>query len=987
MHETFLRNVKTMFFNFSTNQMSRMGHFVGRKKSPVTLRSIGTPGAVDYLFCLQLPKQFFIQLSAVLVLLSFTFIANAQKTEKIFLSGTGSDHTVNWQFYCTAGQNSGKWTTIPVPSNWELQGFGKYNYGLDKDTLKGKEQGLYKYNFNVPASWKGKDINIVFDGSMTDTKVLINGQQAGAIHQGSFYRFKYDITKLLKYGQTNLLEVTVSKQSENASVNGAERKGDFWIFGGIFRPVYLEAFPKEHISHVAVNAQADGSFDASLKLSNANAGTITGQLYTLAGLKAGAAFTVGVKKGDTVAKIKTRLAGAKQWSPEFPNLYNVVFTLNANGKAIHNVQQRFGFRTIEFRERDGIYVNNVKIKFKGVNRHSFWPTTGRALNKTRSIEDVKLIKGMNMNAVRMSHYPPDDHFLDVCDSLGLFVLDELTGWHNFYDTRVGSKLVKEMIEKDVNHPSITIWDNGNEGGFNLDLDHLFDEYDIQKRPLIHPWTIFRGINTQHYINYDYGTGTNLHGHDVAFPTEFLHGLYDGGAGAGLDDFWELMYHTPISAGGFIWSFADEDVVRTDKDGMLDADGDHAPDGILGPYHEKEGSYNAIKEIWCPVRMEAREITPAFDGRFRLENRYLYTNTKQCTFSYKLAHLSNPYQKADGRVKTGSILSPNVAPGQFGYLQMQLPADWKSYDVLYVTAYDNSKNELYTWSYPIVGHGTVTSRMITKTGSKKPEITEADSLYKVSANGIDVAFSRNSGMLVSVKNSKGSIPFNRGPILAEGWDKAGFQKLSYHYDNDNLVIEATFEKKTTEAQLKWTVFPSGWIEMALKYWPIGEEGNMLGISFSYPEKDVKGVTYMGDGPYHVWKNRLKGVTLNVWDKKYNSTITGNPQPKIEYPEFKGYYSNLYWMKLNTTGQPITIVCDNRDVFMRLFTPDKPKKVYNTAPDFPSGDISFMNGITAIGTKSQKADKLGTQGFPNKYFDYYKDINMALAITLYFDFSGK
>jgi hypothetical protein len=210
-------------------------------------------------------------------------------------------------------------------------------------------------------------------------------------------------------------------------------------------------------------------------------------------------------------------------------------------------------------------------------------------------------------------------------------------------------------------------------------------------------------------------------------------------------------------------------------------------------------------------------------------------------------------------------------------------------------------------------------------------------------------------------------------------------LSYRYDGDNLIIEATFEKKATEAGLSWTIYPSGWIKLNVKYWPIGEEGNMLGFSFSYPEKEVKGVEYMGDGPYHVWKNRLKGVTLNVWDKTYNNTITG--QPGMEYPEFKGYYSNLYWMKLKTTGQPITIVCDDRDVFMRLFTPAAPKKVYNTAPAFPSGDISFMNGITAIGTKSQKPEKLGPQGLPNKYFDYYKDINAALSINLYFDFSGK
>jgi beta-galactosidase/beta-glucuronidase len=108
----------------------------------------------------------------------------------------------------------------------------------------------------------------------------------------------------------------------------------------------------------------------------------------------------------------------------------------------------------------------LKIKFKGVNRHSFYPSSGRTTSKEISIADVKLIKEMNMNAVRMSHYPPDGHFLEVCDSLGLFVMDELAGWHGNYDTPTGTKLLKEMIANDENHPSIVFWANGNEGGHN-----------------------------------------------------------------------------------------------------------------------------------------------------------------------------------------------------------------------------------------------------------------------------------------------------------------------------------------------------------------------------------------------------------------------------------------------------------------------------------------------------------------------------------------
>ncbi len=122
----------------------------------------------------------------------------------------------------------------------------------------------------------------------------------------------------------------------------------------------------------------------------------------------------------------------------------------------------------------------------------------RTSSKQLAIDDVKLMKEMNMNAVRMSHYPPDQYFLDVCDSLGMFVLDELAGWQKFYDTPTAQRLVKQMVERDVNHPSIVLWDNGNEGGFNKDVRGDYALYDPQKRTVIEPWSIINGTNTKHY---------------------------------------------------------------------------------------------------------------------------------------------------------------------------------------------------------------------------------------------------------------------------------------------------------------------------------------------------------------------------------------------------------------------------------------------------------------------------------------------------------
>ena len=889
----------------------------------------------------------------LLVALFLTGFSSAQKTEIQYLSGTDKDHTIQWDFFCTHGMNSNKWSTIQVPSQWEQQGFGSYKYG--NINLAANEKGFYKYKFTVPSKWKNKKILIVFEGSMTDTEVKINGTPAGPIHQGAFYQFKYDITKLIRLNGENLLEVNVSKESTNESVNRAERISDYWVFGGIYRPVYLEAKPETYIDREAIDAKGNGSFYVDVFVQNASkSNTVEAQILTPDGKNVGDLIRTEQKTDADKYTIKGNIKSPSCWNPESPSLYQVVIRLKKGKKTVHQVIRKFGFRTVEVRLKDGIYVNGTKIMFRGVCRHTFWPSSGRTSSKQLAIDDVNLIKDMNMNAVRMSHYPPDQYFLDVCDSLGLFVLDELAGWQKYYDTPTAKRLVKETVIRDVNHPSIVLWDNGNEGGFNPAVRADYALYDPQGRTVIEPWSKLNGTDTKHYPKYKYVYNALNNGNLIYFPTEFLHGLYDGGHGAGLDDYWNLMQSKPLSAGGFLWVFADEGIERRDKNDSIDTDGNRAPDGILGPYHEKEGSFYTIKEIWSPVQFKKTKITPDFNGTFRVNNRFLYNNLNLCKFSFELVKFKHPFSKTETLKQSGSINTPDIAAGDSGILKIKLPTDWKDYDALYITATDNFNRQINTWSWNISTPKQMATQFVTE-NSEKVVVNEKDSLLTLQSGKTSVTFNKMNGLISQVSNNSKKVSFNNGPVFAG--IKTTFKKLIHYPAPNGYVVELEYD---SICHAKWTMLQGGWLQLDYNYNPTGLF-DFTGITFSYPEDQVIGAELMANGPYHVWKNRLKGTQFGVYNKKYNNTITGQTWV---YPEFKGYYSNFYAVEIQTREIPITIVSGTKDLFLHLFTPQKP--IYSAGgvnPPFPSGNISLLDGISAIGTKFSQAVEEGPQGQKN------------------------
>jgi glycosyl hydrolase family 2/beta-galactosidase-like protein len=922
-----------------------------------------------------------VRLAPVLLLLAPLAASGAPpETETLYLSGRYGGAPVPWDFRCGAGRNCGAWAKIPVPSNWEQAGFGAYAYGRapqERDAAGnaiGEEEGLYRTSFVVPPGWTGKHVRLVFEGAMTDTEVRLNGVSAGPVHQGGFYRFAYDVTPLLKTGG-NALEVTVRKRSANESVNRAERRGDYWNFGGIYRPVYLEALPPTFVDRLAVDARADGAFRAEVHLGGAPVAgrSLRAEIVDARGRAAGPPIVATLDASSSMATLDARVPGVRAWTAETPHLYRVRVTLLVRGRPQHVLGERFGFRTFEVRTGDGLYLNGRRIVLKGTNRHSFSADTGRALQPEASREDVRLIKAMNMNAVRMSHYPPDPHFLDACDELGLYVLDELSGWQAAYDAPTGRRLAGQMIRRDVNHPSILFWDNGNEGGWNVEIDGDFAPWDPQRRPVLHPWGSFGGIDTAHYRTYG-ETLRLVQGPDLYLPTEFLHGLYDGGNGAGLSDYWEAMRTSPFTAGGFLWAFVDECVARADRDGGLDCAGNSAPDGILGPRREREGSFEAVREIWSPVVFTDERFA---GGALRVLNRYDFTDLADCRFEWTLARLAGPDEAGVSHhaVARGTMAGPRVPPGSAGELRLALPATWRDADVLYVTALDPAGREVWTASWRIrEAHEAAAA-----SGGAPVSIEERPDAVVISTGSLRLQFARASGawsagglgglprFVASLRTERASEPVVEPGRVRYGGGKMGtteyadaaglaFDGLTARQEGDEAVVDARYGGGV--GIVSWRIAPDGRVRVAYEY-AFDGEADLLGLDLGTPAAEPQRIRWLGRGPYRVWKNRMKGTRLDVWE---NAANDARPGEDWTFPEVRGYFHDWRFAVLDFPGGRMTLERPDGPAFLGVLTPRD--GAVGPLARLPETGIALLHAIPPIRNKFEPAELLGPEGQPTR-----------------------
>jgi hypothetical protein len=368
------------------------------------------------------------------------------------------------------------------------------------------------------------------------------------------------------------------------------------------------------------------------------------------------------------------------------------------------------------------------------------------------------------------------------------------------------------------------------------------------------------------------------GENVFFPTEFMHGTYDNGHGAALEDFWNRYKESPLFAGGFMWAMLDEAVKRSDWKGeqKFDSKGSLAADGILGPHREKEGSYFSVKEIWAPIQFQPKQITDAFDGSFLITNDYLFSNLNSCKMEFKVLKSENDVlysNKTAQEISRGKIEIPSIDPGETRKIKFDVPQNFFEGDILSITAFDQFNKEIYTWTWPIHKAAFYVSKFLAVQNTKaKASVTKTDSEITLKGNDVTVILNTVTGEIQKISNKTAVIPLTNGPRPIGM--KAKLKDIQISQEAEKAICIVNYSGGLSS--IKWIMEADGRFKMellALKNASGGEgfDGaffedkiNAFGITFRFPEQEVTGIKWFGRGPYRVWKNRIKGTSYGFWE---------------------------------------------------------------------------------------------------------------------------
>ena len=756
-------------------------------------------------------------------------VANAKKNSARFFSLEG-----NWKFHWVESANErlkdyysykvddSKWGTMPVPGMWELNGYGdaiyvNNHYAWRSDWVgvpptvqdKGNHVGAYRRTFTIPADWKGQNIYMHIGSATSNVEVYINGKYVG-YSEDSKVAAEFDVTKFLVPGKENLIAMQIMRWCDGSW----NEDQDFWRLCGIAREAYLYSRPKVHIEDLFItpdltNSYKDGKLNIRLTAPAAKGKKFAVKLLDPKGKDVTPKTDALFIGKDGKAEANLNLSNPEKWTAETPALYTLYVSLYDGDKLLEVIPQRVGFRKVEIKNAQ-LLVNGQPILVKGADRHELDPDGGYVVSVDRMIQDIKVLKQLNCNAVRTCHYPDDPRWYDLCDEYGIY----LTAESNIESHGMGYG--KESLSKDErfnfmhverqkhnlcvlkNHPSIIVWSLGNESGYGKNFEDAYDwvkSYD-SSRPCQYEQAGTNGktdIYCPMYADYAWSEKYTQTGNPrPLIQCEYCHTM--GNSGGGLKEYWDLVRKYPNYQGGYVWDFVDQGFRGKSKitgkqiwtyggdygrfpasDNNFNCNGMISPDREPNP-HAYEIKY-CYQNLWTTLK-------DAKAGAFEVYNENFFAPVKETTLNYTL--LADGKAVARGTKNVNGIAPQGRQNVTIGEVAEALKNDaYKGKELILRVEYALTANTQLQKKGEVVAHEefvlsdyvypTVEAITAQPVVDKKAKVAPASvsldnrEVYAVlSANGMSVTFSKWSGYISYIDVDGKQMTMDDAEIVPNFW---------------------------------------------------------------------------------------------------------------------------------------------------------------------------------------------------------------------------
>lgn len=867
------------------------------------------------------------------------------------------------------------WKELQVPSNWELNGYGipiytNITYPFEKNppfiNHSDNPVGSYKKDFVLPENWKKRHVYLHFEAGTSAMYIWVNGEKVGYT-ENTKSPAEFNISKYLKPGK-NSLAVEVYRWSDGSYLEDQ----DFWRLSGIDRSVYLYSTNNIRIADFFAKPDLDsnyknGSLNVDVSLKNLTAASINNQkleakLVDAAGKNI---FTKELKANFEANKTQTvnfsqNVSSPKLWSSEAPNLYTLLLTLkNEKGAIIETVSTQIGFRKVELKAGQ-LLVNGIRLMVHGVNIHEHNPVTGHFQDEATMMKDIKMMKQLNINSVRCSHYPNNILWVKLCNKYGLFLVDEanieshgmgvegqpliwmnpktnpgfLPEWREAHLDRIYS-----LVERDKNAPSVILWSLGNESA-NGPVFHEAYKW-IKKRDntrLVQFEQAKENENTD-IICPMYPTIAHMKEYaarkEVNRPyimCEYSHAM--GNSNGNFQEYWDIIRSSKNMQGGFIWDWVDQGFEMKDEAGRkywayggdmgsqnYTNDDNFCHNGLVWPDRTPHPGAFEVKKVYQDILFEAVDIK---NGIIEITNDFGFTNLNQYNFKYQILE--------NGKIIKEGTMNVALNPKSKKQFKIDLPKLQSKESVEYllnVFAYTKTGSEMLPQNFEIAREQFVieSDKYFAKAEETNPsKIQDEKEAFVLSSDNVTVKISKTTG-LISYYSLKGEEYFKQYPepnfwraptdndignkmqIKSNVWRTAG---KNTSLENIQLVEENG--KKYVVAKLKlndvfsdYTIKYSLTSDGALEIVPSFKKGNNMlpemprfGMIFSL-KNDLENLDYYGRGPLENYSDRNTAAFKGI----YQSKVADQYVPYTR-PQENGYKTDIRWFTLSSnTGKGLEI----------------------------------------------------------------------------------